>query len=312
MRSLYPEIEPFNTFEFPVSDIHTLYVEEAGNPKGKPIVFLHGGPGGGIDAKNRRYFDPNKWRVILFDQRGCGKSKPFSCLEQNTTWDLVSDIEKIRTMLGIERCHVFGGSWGITLSLAYAETHPEVVLGLILRGIFLLRRSEINWFYQFGASEIYPDAWDDFLKPIPESEHDNLLEAYHKRLTSLDKHIVSEAARAWSVWEGRTAKLIPNADFISRFAEDDFSHAFARIENHYFKNKGFFEEDGWLLKNISKIAHIPAVIAQGRYDMPCPVRSAYDLVKAWPKAELKIIADAGHSAGEPGITEVLLDATDRF
>lgn len=312
MRSLYPEIEPFHTFELPVSSLYTIYVEESGNPEGKPIVFVHGGPGGGTEPKQRRYFDPQKWRIILFDQRGCGKSKPFSCLEENTTWDLVADMEKIREKLQIKNWHVFGGSWGSTLALAYAEKHPETVLGLILRGIFLVRRSEINWFYQFGASEIYPDAWDDFLKPIPESERDNLLEAYHKRLTSSDIKIQQEAAEAWSTWEGRTSKLIPSTDFVSHYADSRFANAFARIENHYFRNRGFFEEDGWLLKNVSRIAHIPAVIVQGRYDMPCPVRSAYDLSKAWPKAELQIITDAGHSAGEPGITEALLNATDRF
>lgn len=312
MRSLYPEIEPFHTFELPVSNLHTIYVEESGNPNGKPIVFVHGGPGGGTEPKQRRYFDPQKWRIILFDQRGCGKSTPFSCLEENTTWDLVADMEKIREKLKIDRWHVFGGSWGSTLALAYAEKYPEIVLGLILRGIFLLRRSEINWFYQFGASEIYPDAWDDFLKPIPKAEQDNLLEAYYKRLTSSDIKIQQEAAEAWSTWEGRTSKLIPNTDFISHYSDAHFANAFARIECHYFKNRGFFEEDGWLLKNVGKIAHIPAVIVQGRYDMPCPVRGAYDLAKAWPKAELQIIADAGHSAGEHGITEALLNATDRF
>jgi proline iminopeptidase len=312
MRSLYPEIEPFHTFDLPVSKLHTIYVEESGNPNGKPIIFVHGGPGGGTEPKQRRYFNPQKWRIILFDQRGCGKSTPFSCLEENTTWDLVADMEKIREHLKIEKWHVFGGSWGSTLALAYAEKHPETVLGLILRGIFLVRRSEINWFYQFGASEIYPDAWEDFLKPIPESERDNLLEAYHKRLTSPDIKIQQEAAEAWSTWEGRTSKLIPSTDFISHYSGARFANAFARIENHYFINRGFFEEDGWLLKNVSRIAHIPAVIVQGRYDMPCPVRSAYDLAKAWPKAELQIIADAGHSAGEPGIMEALLNATDRF
>ncbi len=312
MRSLYPEIEPFHTFELPVSDLHTIYVEESGNPQGKPIVFVHGGPGGGTEPKQRRYFDPQKWRIILFDQRGCGKSRPFSCLEQNTTWDLVADMEAIREKLGFDKWHVFGGSWGSTLSLAYAIKHPERVLGLILRGIFLVRHSEIQWFYQFGASEIYPDAWDDFLAPIPEAERGDLLSAYHKRLTSSDERVVTEAAKAWSTWEGRTSKLIPNADFISHYSNDHFAHAFARIECHYFANKGFFEEDGWLLKNVNRIAHIPAVIVQGRYDMPCPVRTAWDLSKAWAKAELKIISDAGHSAGEPGITEALVNATDRF
>ncbi|MES2504927.1 MAG: prolyl aminopeptidase [Myxococcota bacterium] len=312
MRDMYPEIEPFDTFELPVSDIHTLYVEQSGNPNGKPIVFVHGGPGGGTEPKQRRYFDPKKWRIILFDQRGCGKSKPFSCLEQNTTWDLVADMEKIREKLQIKQWHVLGGSWGSTLALAYAETHPEKVLGLILRGIFLVRRSEINWFYQFGASELYPDAWEDFLAPIPAAERGNLVEAYHRRLTHSDEKVVLEAAKAWSTWEGRTSKLIPDLKFISHYESPDFAHAFARIECHYFKNEGFFEEDGWLLKNASKIAHIPTVIVQGRYDMPCPVRSAYDLSKVLPLAQLQIIQDAGHSAGEPGITEALLDATDRF
>lgn len=309
---MYPEIEPFDSFRLQVSELHTLYVEQAGNPNGKPIVFLHGGPGGGIDAKNRRYFDPNKWRVILFDQRGCGQSKPFSCLEQNTTWDLVQDIETIRTKLGIEQWTVFGGSWGSTLSLTYALTHSDRVLGLILRGIFLLRRSEIQWFYQFGASELFPDYWDDFLKPIPIEERSNLLEAYHRRLNSPDANIVAEAARAWSLWEGRTAKLIPDSDFAAHFGEDEFSNAFARIENHYFSHQGFFKEDGWILKNMDRMAHIPGVIVQGRYDLCCPVRSAYDLSKAWPKAQLIIVPDAGHSASEDGIRGALIDATDRF
>ncbi|MBL4817903.1 MAG: prolyl aminopeptidase [Deltaproteobacteria bacterium] len=312
MRELYPEIELFNSFELPVSELHTIYVEESGNPDGKPVIFVHGGPGGGTEPKHRRYFDPQKWRIILFDQRGCGKSKPFSCLEENTTWDLVADMEKIREKLNINKWHVFGGSWGSTLALAYAEKHPDKVLGLILRGIFLMRKSEINWFYQFGASEIYPDAWDDFLKPIPEAEHGDLLNAYHKRLTSTDESVVTPAAIAWSTWEGRTSRLITEPDFVATFEDPKFAHAFARIECHYFKNKGFFEEDGWLLKNVPKIADIPAVIVQGRYDMPCPLRSAWDLSKAWPKAELVVLPDAGHSASEPGIMEALVDATDRI
>lgn len=312
MRTLYPPVEAYNSFMMPVGDGHTIYVEEAGNPEGKPVVFLHGGPGGGIDADHRRYFDPTKWRVILFDQRGCGRSTPFASIENNTTWKLVNDIEAIRARLGVEKWHVFGGSWGSTLSLAYAETHPEKVKGLVLRGIFLLRKSEIDWFYQHGASELYPDAWEDYLALIPQSERHNLVEAYHKRLTSADPAVVNEAAKAWSIWEGRTSKLIPDAKLIEHFGGDQFSQAFARIECHYFKNGGFFETDGWLLKNANRLKNIPGFIVQGRYDMPCPMRSAWDLHKAWPNAKLEIIANAGHAASEPGITDALVRATDAF
>ncbi len=312
MRTLYPPLEPFDTFFLPVNPLQTVYVEQAGNPNGIPVIFIHGGPGGGLEANHRRYFDPNKWRIILFDQRGCGKSTPHGSLEENTTWDLVADIEYIRQKLQIEKWHVFGGSWGSTLALAYAQSHPECVTGMILRGIFLLRKQEIDWFYQYGASEIYPDAWEDFLAPIPKAEHGNLLEAYHKRLTSADLIVLKDAAKAWSLWEGRTSKLIPDAKMIENFADEIFSYAFARIECHYFYHKGFFNEDGWLLQNVHRIAHIPSVIVQGRYDMPCPVRSAWDLHRAWPKSELKIIANAGHSASEPEITDALITATDAF
>lgn len=312
MREFYPEIEAYHTGTLQVSELHTLYYEESGNPLGKPVVFIHGGPGGGVDASMRRYFDPKVWRVILFDQRGCGKSTPFSELKDNTTWDLVSDIEKIRTELKIEKWAVFGGSWGSTLALAYAISYPEKVNALILRGIFLLREKEIRWFYQEGASYIFPDAWDKYLEPIPEDERHDLVNAFYKRLTSPDKEVRSKAAKAWSVWEGSTSKLYTDPRFVERFAGDEFADAFARIECHYFVNKGFFKEDGWLLKNIDKIRHIPAWIVQGRYDVVCPATSAWELHQAWPESKLFIIHDAGHSASEPGIKSKLIEATDYF
>jgi proline iminopeptidase len=310
--SLYPEIEPYRTETLAVDDIHTVYFEECGNPKGLPAVFLHGGPGGGIEMTQRRFFDPKKYRIILIDQRGCGKSKPFAELRNNSTWELVHDIEKIRTHLDIEKWLVFGGSWGSTLALAYAIKHPEVVTNLVLRGIFLLRKSEIDWFYQAGCDMLYPDAFEDYVKPIPILERDDLVTAYYKRLTSQDAEVRLEAAKAWSVWEGRTSKLIPNADLEAKMGQDEFALAFARIECHYFVHKGFFPEDGWILKNIDRIRHIPATIVQGRYDVVCPVRSAWDLHRAWPEATLKIIPDSGHSATEPGPLKALIEATDRY
>lgn len=310
VRTYYPEIEPFNSFYLKTSDLHTIYVEQAGNPNGIPVVFVHGGPGGGLESTHRRYFDPAKWRVILFDQRGCGKSTPNASLQQNTTWDLVDDMERIREKLNMKHWHVFGGSWGSTLALAYAETHPERVKSLVLRGIFLVRKQEIDWFYQYGASEIYPDAWEGFLAPIPESERYNLLEAYHKRLM-LEKPD-PDITKAWSIWEGRTSKLRPDQKIVDNFAKIEFSNAFARIECHYFYNGGFFDEDGWLLKNVDRIRHIPGIIVQGRYDMPCPVRSAWDLHRAWPESKLVIVDDAGHAASELGNTHALIEATDYF
>jgi proline iminopeptidase len=312
MRELYPEIEPFNAGMLKVSDLHTIAYEEVGNPKGKPIVFVHGGPGGGVDASMRRFFDPKVWRVVLFDQRGCGKSRPFSELKDNTTWHSVDDMEKLRTHLGIEKWTVFGGSWGSTLGLAYAIKHPDRVLGLILRGIFLLREKEIRWFYQEGASFIFPDAWSKYLAPIPADERHDLLTAFYKRLTSDDKKVRSEATKAWSVWEGSTSKLFTDYKFIERFAGDEFADAFARIECHYFVNKGFFETDGWILENVDKIRHIPTWIVQGRYDVVCPATSAYELHQAWPESKLIIVPDAGHSATEPGIRSNLVEATDYF
>ncbi len=312
MSNLYPEIEAYQDEMLQVDDIHNIYVEQCGNPNGKPVIFLHGGPGGGCSADYRRYFNPEKWRIILFDQRGCGRSTPFACLENNTTWDLVADIEKIREHLGIEKWCLFGGSWGSTLSLSYAVTHPDKVDGLFLRGIFLLRKKEIDWFYQEGASRMYPDAWEKYLEPIPVEERGNLVRAYHQRLISEDENIRKQAAKAWSVWEASTSKLIQNENLMDNFGDDQFSQAFARIECHYFTNRGFFESDNFLLENIDKIRKIPAIIVQGRYDVVCPPESAWELHRAWPEAEFKIIQDAGHSLSENGIQKVLIEATDNF
>ncbi|NJN71703.1 MAG: prolyl aminopeptidase [Limnothrix sp. RL_2_0] len=312
MRDLYPPIRPYNTGMLNVSDIHALYYEESGNPDGKPVIFLHGGPGGGCPPVYRQFFDPRYWRIVLFDQRGAGKSMPKAELRENTTWDLVADIEKIREHLHIDTWFVFGGSWGSTLSLAYSQTHPERCLGLILRGIFMLRDKEIQWFYQYGASEIFPDAWQAYLKPIPPEERGDLVQAYHKRLTSDDRSVRLEAAKAWAVWEGSTSKLVPSSASKTGFARPDFAEAFARIECHYFVNKGFFEVEDQLLRDIHKIRHLPCVIVQGRYDVVCPMTTAWDLHQAWPEAEFILVPTAGHSAYEDGIRTALLNATDRF
>ena len=312
LRSLYPEIEPFDSGFLPVSPLHTLYYEQSGNPNGKPVVFLHGGPGGGTNAKCRRFFDPAVYRIVLFDQRGCGKSTPHAELTGNTTWDLVADIERVRERLGVDRWQVFGGSWGSTLALAYAQTHPDKVSELVLRGIFMLRRWELEWFYQKGCDALYPDAWETYLDAIPEVERGDLMSAYHRRLTSTDAKTRTDAARAWSVWEGATSFLWQDKSHIESSAEDEFALAFARIECHYFVNGGFFEHDDQLLRNVDRIRNIPAVIVQGRYDVVCPLRSAWDLHRAWPEANLHIVQDAGHSAFEPGIVHELVEATDRF
>ncbi|GAA0263600.1 prolyl aminopeptidase [Rhodanobacter caeni] len=311
-RSLYPEIEPFDHGMLKVSDLHTLYYEQCGNPQGKPVVFLHGGPGGGTNPKCRRFFDPVVYRIVLFDQRGCGKSTPHAELSGNTTWDLVADIERVRAHLGIDRWQVFGGSWGSTLALAYAQTHPDKVTELVLRGIFMLRRQELEWFYQHGCNALYPDAWETYLGAIPEVERGDLMSAYHRRLTSADAGTRVAAARAWSVWEGATSFLWQDASHIQSSGEDDFALAFARIECHYFVHGGFFEHDDQLLRNVDRIRHIPAVIVQGRYDVVCPLQSAWDLHRAWPEADLRIVQDAGHSAFEPGNLHELIEATDRF
>jgi proline iminopeptidase len=312
MPQLYPPIEPYHSTSLPVSNLHTLYVEEVGNPDGKPVVFLHGGPGGGINGIYRQFFNPQQWRVVLFDQRGCGKSTPHAELEENNTWQLIEDIEKIRTHLGIDRWTVFGGSWGSTLALAYSQTYPERCSGLILRGIFTLRHKEIQWFYQEGASFLYPDAWEHYLAPIPVDERDDLVAAYYRRLTSNDPTVRIAAARAWSVWEASTSKLVPDAGLIDHFGEDEFAVAFARIECHYFMNRGFFEQDDQLLKNVDRIRHIPGVIVQGRYDVVCPATTAWELHRAWPEARFVMVQEAGHSATEPGISSALVEATDEF
>ena len=311
-RVLYPHIEPTRTGRLKVSDLHELYWEESGNPGGKPVVFLHGGPGGGSEPKQRRFFDPARYRIVLFDQRGCGKSTPHACLEANTTWDLVDDLEALRSHLGIQRWQVFGGSWGSTLALAYAEKHPQVVSELVLRGIFLLRRRELEWFYQEGASRMFADVWQTFLEPIPLAERGDLMKAYHARLTSDDVALRQRAARAWSVWEAATSFFQANPDYVARAGEDDFSLAFSRIESHYFVNRGFFERETQLLDEVDRIRDIPTVIVQGRYDVVCPMESAWDLKRVFPEAELHIVPDAGHSAYEPGNTHELVLATDRF
>lgn len=312
MRTLYPPIEPFDRGHLQVSDLHSIYYEQSGNPKGKKALFLHGGPGGGLDADYRRYFDPELYHVVLFDQRGSGQSTPHAELTDNTTWDLVADAEKLREQLGIEKWLVFGGSWGSTLALAYAQAHPERVTELVLRGIFMLRRAELLWFYQEGASWIFPDAWEEFLRPIPEVERGDLMSAYYRRLTSPDAKVRGEAARAWAIWEGSTSRLHVDPSFIARFGQDKFAEAFARIEAHYFVHGGFFRSDTQLLEDVPKVAHIPCVIIQGRYDVVCPAASAWALHRAWPGSKLQIIADAGHSAKEPGILSALVQATDDF
>ena len=312
MRTLYPPIEPFHTGSLKVSDLHTLYFEEVGSAKGVKAVFLHGGPGGGLDHDYRRYFDPARWRVVLFDQRGCGRSTPHAELRENTIQDLVADIDRLREHLHIDRWFVFGGSWGSTLALAYAEAHPDRCLGLILRGIFLLRRKELLWFYQEGASWLFPEAWEEYLAPIPEEERGDMMAAYYKRLTSPDPAVRLRAARAWSIWEGSTSKLRPDPRLIERFAGDTFAEAFARIECHYFVNGAFLKSDTQLLDDVPRIAHLPGVIVQGRYDVVCPARSAYELYRRWPKSRLVMVGDAGHSISEPGIVDALVQATDDF
>lgn len=312
MRTLFPAIEPYSSGELVVSERHTLYFEECGNPQGKPVVMLHGGPGGGCSAKMRQFHDPAKYRIVLFDQRGAGRSRPHADLVDNTTWDLVADIERLREHLGIERWQAFGGSWGSTLALAYAQTHPERVTELVLRGIFMLRRWELEWFYQEGASRLFPDAWEHYLAPIPAVERGDLISAYHRRLTSSDSAVRVAAARAWSVWEGATSFLHQDPDFIASHEADEFALAFARIESHYFVNGGFFEVEDQLLRDVGRIRHIPTTIVHGRYDVVCPIQNAWDLKRAFPEVELVVTADAGHSAFEPANVDALVAATERY
>lgn len=311
-QTFYPEIEPNKTGFLSVGDGHNLYWEESGNRNGKPVLFVHGGPGLGTIPNYRRFFDPEKYRIVLFDQRGCGKSTPFACLENNTTWDLVDDMERLREHLDIQDWVVFGGSWGSTLALCYAIQHPEKVQGLILRGIFLVRPKEIAWYYQSGANFIYPDVWEDFVSPIPLSERDDFVTAFYKRLTSSNPEERMTAAKAWSGWEGATSKLFFDPALYKSFTEDSTADSLARIECHYFINNCFLETDNWILENVDKIRHIPCTIVQGRYDIPCPITSAWDLHLAWPEAKLEIIPDAGHSAMEPGTLDALIRAADSF
>lgn len=309
---LFSEIEPYNSGFLRVSDIHTVYYEEAGNPVGHPVLFLHGGPGGGIHPIYRRFFDPDFYRIILLDQRGCGQSTPHAELRENTTWDLVDDLERLRDLLGVEKWIVFGGSWGSTLALSYAVVHPERVVGLILRGIFLCRKQEIDWFYQEGASRIYPDAWESYLAPIPLDERDDLVRAYHQRLTNTNMEIQLEAARAWSIWEAATSKLMQDQKSMQDFEDPRRAIAFARIECHYFINDAFMPYDNYLLDKAQAIDYIPTRIVQGRYDVVCPIQTAWDLSKAMPRARLIIVQDAGHSISEPGILRELIQATEDF
>jgi proline iminopeptidase len=308
---LYPVIEPYRSEFLNVSKLHTIYYEECGNPKGKPVLFIHGGPGSGTRPNHRSYFNPERYRIILVDQRGCGKSTPHAELRENSTWELIADFEKIRTLLKIDRWMLFGGSWGSTLALAYAQRHPEHISELVLRGIFLGRSKELAFMYQFGASEIFPEAWENFIAIIPENERNNMQLAYQLRLNSQNRELRYEAAHAWSVWEGSVSSLYPNEKLIETFGDPEFALALACIENYYFSNQLFLEPNQ-LLNNMHKIGHIPGVIVHGRYDMCCPATNAWDLHNAWPASKLHIIPDAGHSATEPGIAEQLIKTTDHI
>ena len=311
-NKLYPKIEPYNKFYLKVSKIHTIFVEESGNPKGKPVIFLHGGPGGGIEPVYRQYFNPKKWRIIIFDQRGCGKSLPHAELRENTTWDLINDIELIRKYLNVKKWVVFGGSWGSTLSLSYAILHPKKCKALILRGIFLIRKFEINWFYQEGCNMIYPDQWENYKRIIPKKEQKDFVKAYYKRLTSKSKSIRIKAATAWSKWEASTSKLVQSQNSLHHFDDNKVAEAFARIECHYFINNAFFKTDNWILDNVYKIKNIPGAIIQGRYDVVCPMQSAWDLHKKLKHLEFYIIDKAGHSMLEKDIQNQLINCTNRF
>ncbi len=311
-RTAYPPIEPYRSGWLRVSPIHEIYWEECGNPRGKPAVFVHGGPGAGAGTGSRRFFDPKRYRIVLFDQRGAGRSRPHASLVDNTTWDLVADMERLRRFLGIERWLVFGGSWGSTLALAYAQSHPARVSELVLRGIFMLRKWEIDWFYQEGAGAIFPDRWQDYIAVIPRRERDDMVGAYYRRLTSPNRATRVRAARAWAVWEAATSYLHVDESNIDDWGAEDFAIAVARIECHYFINKGFMRREDQLLRRVNRIRHIPAVIVQGRYDIVCPMRTAWDLHLRWPEADFRAVPDAGHSAHEPGNTHELVSATDRF
>jgi proline iminopeptidase len=310
-RGLFADNEPFASGWLPADGAHEIYYEECGAPNGKPCVILHGGPGGAINPTMRRFFDPAKWRMALFDQRGCGKSRPNASLEDNTTWSLIKDIERLREHLGVEKWCVFGGSWGSTLALAYAIQHPERVESLVLRGIFLLTERELAWFYQDGACMLFPDAWQRFCAPIPQAERGDMIGAYHKRLTHPDRRVQAEAAAAWSQWEGDTISIRGPEARPSKFNEIDFAIAFARIECHFFANHGFFPEEGWILTNAAKLRTIPGWIVQGRFDVVTPMEAAWKLKTAWPEARFEVVWDAGHASTEPGIVDALVRATDQ-
>ncbi|WP_132995516.1 prolyl aminopeptidase [Sporanaerobacter acetigenes] len=310
--NLFPKIEPYEKGYLKVSDLHTIYYEEVGNPKGKPILFLHGGPGAGLDPMNRCYFDPDFYRIILFDQRGCGKSEPHAELKENTTWDLVEDIEKLREHCNIDKWVVFGGSWGATLSLIYAICHPENVLGLILRGIWLSRKSEVYWLYQEGASRFYPEVWEEYLKPIPKEKRGDIVKAYYEIFNNGSEEEQIKAARSWSIWEGSISKLIPSEDLINSFGDPFNAISIAKIECHYFVNNMFAKSDNYILENIDQILHIPTVIVNGRYDLVCPIYTAWELHKALPKSKFIVVKDAGHSATEVGIISELVQATEEY
>ncbi|HEX2800901.1 MAG TPA: prolyl aminopeptidase [Phenylobacterium sp.] len=310
-RGLYPDNEPFASGWLPADGEHEVYYEECGRPGGKPCVILHGGPGGAINPTMRRFFDPARWRMALFDQRGCGKSRPNASLDENTTWTLIEDIERLRVHLGIDKWCVFGGSWGSTLALAYAITHPERVESLVLRGVFLLTKGELNWFYQNGASMLFPDAWERFCAPIPVEERGDMIGAYHKRLTHPERRVQAQAAQAWSQWEGDTISIRGPEARPSKFNEVDFAIAFARIECHFFANHGFFPEEGWILNNAAKLQNIPGWIVQGRFDVVTPMDAAWKLKTAWPGARFEVVWDAGHASTEPGIVDALVRATDQ-
>lgn len=311
-QGLYPPLEPYREGRLPVSGGHEIYFEECGNRNGKPALIVHGGPGGGSNPTMRRFHDPSRYRIVLFDQRGCGRSVPHASLEENTTWHLVSDMERLREHLGIARWQLMGGSWGSTLSLAYAQRYPERVTELILRGIFLLRRAELDWFYKEGCSWIFPDAFEGYVKVIPPHERDDMIGAYYRRLTDPDPKVQLEAARAWSIWEGTTLSLHQDPERIRLFSADAYAIAFSRIECHYFINRGFFRSDDELLTSARVLRHIPGTIVHGRYDVVTPLKNAFDLKRAWPEAELRIVADAGHAMTEPGIVHDLVCATRQF
>ncbi|MFO1184842.1 MAG: prolyl aminopeptidase [Bauldia sp.] len=311
-RVLFPISEPYAVHRLKVSDLHELHIEECGNPNGKPVIMIHGGPGAGANVTMRRYHDPAAYRIILFDQRGCGRSTPHAELRDNTTWDLVADMEAIRQMLRIDRWQVFGGSWGSCLGLAYSETHPERVTEAILRGIFTLRRKELLWFYQEGASALLPEAWESYLAPIPEAERGDMIAAYYRRLTGEDATVRMAAARAWSMWEGSALSLLPDPARVEAFGDPHYAIAFARIECHYFYNRGFLKTDSQLIDDARRLKNIPGVIIHGRYDLCTPVFIAYDLHKVWPEADFRIVPDSGHAMTEPGIIHELVSATERF